>query len=505
LNGKRGKILAFLLILGLYLSAQETEQEGGQKTGQETGEEGFERTESGVLTDVQAPDSALEVVLYAYPESPQVHTGWIVTLLVDYPVPGDVTVQHPPLPETLTLESIRTRPHRVKQSPESGKVQSMIEFWFIPQRAGTLTLGSFEVRTPDMRYVTEPRSWNIQGETKREYRPVCSWLRPPKSLRIGEKGRVVLHLSNWDPRKPWPGTELFLKELPEGALLEAEPLHPQDREQGLVLRLEVIPVEGTEFTLKSRRILYEGLSIEIPELRIPLIPGAVPSSLNPTAMDTPPEAAGPRDGNLPFPGAAPPRFFWFRGDYEQALQGIQSLWNQGKIPEALGAMRRNERENLAGPAFALLRREAEQRLGLPLTQDEPWRPRKLYRILLGLSLGILALTFAAVMFRRVREKGIVTSKIPQGYKGMSMVLILGTALLLFSLAGLGKLRLGTATGQGIIRTAQAYRVPEAGGMVSASFSEGEPVRIRLVSDFWVYVESFDGRLGWVPRDRVIWY
>ncbi|MDR0630330.1 MAG: hypothetical protein LBG24_11995 [Treponema sp.] len=495
LKGKRRNLLVLLLILVSYLAAQEGDHNAG--------EDSLEQAGPGAFIEVEGPAPALKVLLHAYPESPQVHTPWIVALVVDYPVPSEVTVRHPPIPRTLTLESIRTRPHQARQHLESGKAQTMIEFWFIPQQAGTLTLGSFEVRTPDTRYVTELRSWYIQGETKKGYRPVCSWLNPPQSLRIGEKGRVDLRLSDWDPGKPWPGTELFLKELPEGVLLEAKPVSPQDRQQGLVLRLEIIPLEGTEFVLKSRRILYEELSVEIPELRIPLFPGTTPPSPSPPVTDTPPAATEPREGSLPFPRTTPPRFSWFRDDYEQALQRIQSLWNQGKIPEALGEMRQNERENLAGPSFALLRREAERGLGLTLTQDEPWRPRKLYRIFLGLSLGILLFTLTAALFQRVCGKGIVTSRIAQGYKGM--VLILGTALLLFALAGLGKLHLGRAAGHGVLRAAQAYRVPEEESTVSASFSEGEPVQIRSVSDLWVYVESLDGRLGWVPRDTLIWY
>ncbi|MDR0723345.1 MAG: hypothetical protein LBF75_11260 [Treponema sp.] len=497
LNRKSRKILGLLFILASYLGAQELEQEAGEENLEQTGPE--------VSTGIEGSDPALKVTLHGFPESPQVHTSWIVALLVDYPVPGELTVQHPPLPDTLILESIRTRPHQARQNPESGKVQTMVEFWFIPQQAGPLTLGAFEVRTPDMHYLTESSSWYIQGETKRGYQPVCSWLRPPQSLRIGERAQVALRLSDWDPGKPWPGTELFLKELPEGVLLEAEPLSPQDRQQGLVLRLKIIPLEGTEFTLQSRRIPYEELSIEIPELRIPLFPGTPPSSPRPTVTVKPPVEAEPNEWSLPFPRTTPPRFPWFRDDYEQALQQIQSLWNQGKIPEALGEMRRNERENLAGPSFALLRREVEQGLGLTLTQDEPWRPRKLYRILLGLSLGILVFTLIAVIFRRVCGKGIVTSRITQGYKGMVLILGIGMGLLLSALAGLGKLHLDTTTGQGVLRAAQAYRVPEEGGRVSASFSEGEPVQIRWVSDFWVYVESFDGRLGWVPRDKLIWY
>ncbi|MDR2393572.1 MAG: hypothetical protein LBD93_05405 [Treponema sp.] len=497
MNRKRGTRLVFLLILVSYLDAQEVGEESLDQAAPEASAE----EEYGA--EVEDPGLALGMELYAYPEVPQVYTSWIVVLLVDHPVPEEVRVQHPPLPETLTLESIRTRPHLVRPSLESGEVQTMVEFWFIPQRAGALTLGPFEVRTPDAHRFTGSSAWYIYGETKREYQPVCSWVKPPTSLRMGAGETLILKLNDWDPRKPWPGTGVFLKELPEGALLEAEPLTAQDQEQGVVLRLGVIPLEGTEFTLKPWCIRYEGLNIEIPEIRIPIIPGTAPPSPSPLVADNPPTVAS--SWVVPFPYPTPPDCPWFRADYEEALQRIQSLWDQGKIPEALGEMRRNERENLAGPAFALLRREAEQALGLTLTHDESWRPRKLYQLLLGLSLGIFALSLAVAMLRWIRGKRLVTSRIAQGYKGSSLVLILGMALLLCALAGLGKLPQGKTIGQGVLRAAQAYRVPEEGSMVSACFSEGEAVHIRSASDYWVYVESFDGKLGWVPRDKLIWY
>jgi hypothetical protein len=484
LNRKKGELLLCVLILVPYLGAQEA---------------GDENLEPGI--------QVLTVELYSHPEVPLVNTSWVLGLLVDYPVSRDIAVHRPPLPGTLTLESIRTRPHRTGIGAESGNVQTMVEFWFIPHRVGPLTLGSFEIITPDKRYVTEPRSWNIQGEEKREYLPVCSWVNPPKSLQIGERGIAALRLMDWDPQKPWPDAGLFLKELPEGALLEAEPLRGHDQEQGIVLRLGIIPLKGPEFTFMPVRVVHEGCRLEIPEFRVQITPGVYPSFPDPKAAETLPlVAARPDTSPLPFPRAVPQVFPWFRVDYEQALDPIQSLWNQGKIAEALGAMRRNERENLAGPCFALLRQEAEQTLGLPLTQDEPWRPLKLYRLLLTMSLGVLIFALTAVLLRFGRRKhGFVTSPTFQGYTGIRILLIFGVGLLMFALAGLGAFHRGKATGQGVLRAALAYRVPEDGGGISASFSEGQPVQIRAVSDFWVYVESFDGRLGWVARDKLIWY
>jgi hypothetical protein len=497
LNRKYASLVVLVLTL---LSSSVAQEAGEQDLDQAALEAGAEAADG---LDIQEPGLALGVELYAYPEVPQVHSTWIVALLVDYPVPEEIQVKHPPLPESLTLERIRTMPHRIRPSLEVGKVQTLVEFWFIPQKAGALSLGAFEVIAPDRHGFTEPGSWYIPGETPRVYSPICSWLKPPQSLRIGETGTLVLRLHDWDPRKPWPGTALFLNELPEGALLEAGALTAQDQEQGLVLRLEVIPLEGREFTLKPRYIAYEGLRIKVPELRIPLIPGAPAPAPSPQPADTPPLAA--RAGDFPFPHPAPPKGPWFRADYEAALQQIQDLWNQGKIPEALGEMRRNERENLAGPAFALLRREAEQVLGLSPAQNEPWRPRKVYLLLVGLGLGLLAQGLAALLVQRVYTKRLVTSRIPQGYKGMRLLMIMGTLLLLFALIVLGKPYRGTTRGQGVLRAAQAYRVPEEGGMVSASFRAGEAVQVYSASDDWVYVVSFEGRQGWVPRDTVIWY
>jgi hypothetical protein len=69
----------------------------------------------------------------------------------------------------------------------------------------------------------------------------------------------------------------------------------------------------------------------------------------------------------------------------------------------------------------------------------------------------------------------------------------------------------------VVRETSLYRVPEhvgetlaedpGGAAISTSpgFAEGEPVLIRSAADSWAYVESFDGRAGWVPAERLVPY
>jgi hypothetical protein len=309
---------------------------------------------------------------------------------------------------------------------------------------------------------------------------------------------------NWDPLKPLPPGALFLQNIPPGVILDIKPLTGTDQAHGRVLRIGVIPLEGTEFTLKSFRLQYEDLNLEIPELRIPIRSESTPQFQAPAAPHTshfPADTEDPREPVPPFPEISPRVFPWFRAAYAQVLQTVQTLWNQGQIAEALGELRRNERESPAGPYLADLRREAEHRLGFSRTADEPWRPRALYGVLLAVSLGLFILTAAVgIRSRLIRlKRQTVTSGPSPGYKGIRLVMVL--SLILVILVSFGY----RDPGQGVLRAAQAYRVPDEGGMVSASFKEGQPVHIRSVADGWVYVESLDGSIGWVPRNKLIWY
>jgi hypothetical protein len=357
---------------------------------------------------------------------------------------------------------------------------------------------------PDKTFLTDTISVHIQG-TIREYRPYFFWENPPRSLQIGEQEAVSLRLVNWDPEKPLPKREQLQGGTPEQMILEEQPLSESDQARGIILRLKVIPLGGQRFTLKAFRLQYEGFNLEVPGLSIPIIPK---TRENPEkqreALTSSHQAEEEPPVVFPFPEIAAPIFPLFRTDYEQGLASARSFWNEGLIPEALAEMRRNERDNLTGSHFAALRQEAERILGLDLTQDEPWRPRK---IALGIFLGSLSLLILTVILplgkRRLflSQGKSVTSRLSWGYKSIVIILMVLISSALFVLVR----DHGRENGSAVLRATTAYRVPDAAGGASAYFGEGQPVSIHSVSDAWVYVESFDGRLGWVLRDKVIVY
>jgi hypothetical protein len=167
----------------------------------------------------------------------------------------------------------------------------------------------------------------------------------------------------------------------------------------------------------------------------------------------------------------------------------------------MAEIRREERESWAGPDLAPLRREMEKRLGLSLTEDEKWRPRK---VLLWVFPPLLVIA-AAVLLPARRRFSAVTSAKNNGYK-IRIILIAAAALALILLMELpGGGAPGILGNRAVLEKTPAYRVPETEGALSALFNEGQPVHIGASRGGWVYAESADGRAGWVPSASVIQY
>jgi hypothetical protein len=118
-------------------------------------------------------------------------------------------------------------------------------------------------------------------------------------------------------------------------------------------------------------------------------------------------------------------------------------------------------------------------------------------------------------FVRARLKNsTVTSGASWGYKVIIITALLTMGAGLFGYFGGSDRRLaGVKPVQGstsfhlagVLRGGNAYRVPEEEGIPACLYPEGEPVRILSTADSWAYVESFEGKAGWVPLDRVIPY
>jgi hypothetical protein len=332
-----------------------------------------------------------------------------------------------------------------------------------------------------------------------------------------------------DPLKPLRRLPLLVT-APEEALQEEVPLTAAELEQGLALRLRVTALGGNRIVLGSFPLSFETLTLEAPAIAIPLAPPrpGAPSPIPGRTAGAPPSgsgdaaSAGPARSAPPaFPEARGEPFPLFRMAYRDVLDKARNFWQKALYAEALGELRRGERDLLSGPALGSVRRDAEQLLGLPPTGDEKWRPRNLVAALIILSFCLLLLIIALPMRTRRggSEKKGVTSLFFQGYSIVVCLLIgimgFGLVFLARSPGRFEKPVQGSA-GEGAtgkhpgnaavaLRSCVAYRVPDTQGAVSARWMEGQPVRVRSASASWVYAESFEGDAGWVSQEDLVFY
>jgi hypothetical protein len=465
--------------------------------------------------------------LESSPERPVLDGTWRVSILVDHPVPDEVTVIPPELPAFLSFAQYRKEARFVRTSAEQGRRWTLAEFLFVPHRVGNIVLEPFEALVGGARILIPGARTTVTTRegAREEYHPRLVWDAPPPVIRIGEAADLTLRVLGGDPLMPLRRQPLRLV-VPEDALLEELPLTGEELDQGLALRLRVIPLEGNRISLGPFSLSFEALTLEAPVISIPLAPppGVSPPPPMQTAVAALPvenEAAfsgGPLSVSA-FPEASKEPFLLFRNSYRKTLGSAREYWKQARYAEALGELRRGERDFLSGPALASVRRSAETLLGLPPTADEKWRPRNFFLALVILSFCLLLPIVALPLrFRRgdSRKKG-VTSPFVHGYSIVVCVLIgsmgVGIAALARSPAGFGKFAgfgkpaQETAPGNAAVtlRFCLAYRVPDLQGAITARWMEGQPVRVRSVSDAWAYAESSAGDAGWVHQEDLIFY
>ncbi|MFP3043841.1 hypothetical protein LQZ19_18670 [Treponema primitia] len=446
------------------------------------------------------------VLVESFPERPVLDGSWRISILVDHPVPEEVTVIPPDLPSSLTFAQSRKETRLIRTSPEEGTRWTLVEFLFVPQRTGTISLGAFEVSVRGFKTTTRNLQTYVTAQEgmREEYHPRLVWDTLPAALTIGEEAELILRILNWDPGKalrppPFRGTA------PAEALLEELPLTKEDLDQGRVLRLRVIPLEGTRVSLQPFLLHFDTLTLDVPAISIRLNPPApgnaipavpvLPAQLPAEALS---EAALPQKPPLTFPEIREKPFPPFRKAYEETLKKAREFWSLALYAEALGELRRGERDLLGGPNLVSTRRAAEQSLGLSMTGDEKWRPRNFFLILIVLSFCLLILAIWL-------PKKSVTSLFFRGYRVVILLLI---GILGLGIAGLASSYGGTEKSpqkSAVLRASAAYRVPDSQGAISARWMEGQPVRVRAASKPWAYAESADGDAGWVRQDNLIFY
>ncbi|MDR0386641.1 MAG: hypothetical protein LBH57_01260 [Treponema sp.] len=461
----------------------------------------------------------LEVLLETFPQIPEVHREWMIRILVNHPNPQDVSVIIPDLPSSLIPDRIRTAVRFIgrdgETNPGAEEKWTAVDFFFIPGRDGPVSLAPFEARASGRLGYSPPVSAVIRGDAgKTGLRAV--WDPSPSSLRVGQSAEVRLRLITGEAEGRRAASISYGPEAPVNALIES--LGIDEAENGeFILRFRIIPLAGSSVLIPSVPLQYGDASVTVPGHEFSVLP-ALPSASPVSAVlrSGPVQDGGTKAGDgaartggdpPPFPDVPGTVFPPFRGGYERALTEARLNWERGLYAEALAVLRLNERELAAGPALSLLRRSAETALGIGFTEDEKWRPRRIFLVLTAAASCILVFVLVSAKITGNRRKNFpVTSGFPRGYTFIVVFLcaMIGAGLCGF-FGGPGRITRPGKSRTGILRETGAFKVPESGNVPAILFREGEPVRIRAVADPWAYVESFEGKTGWVPLDRIIPY
>ena len=479
----------------------------------------------------QIPDMDQAVSVQLEPANPEIGQPLVIRLLVNHGDPKEVQVFPPEFPPSLQLDSIRTETRVMDAQPGSPLSRenlarwTQVEYRLIPLAGGRQRLGSFTVLTPRMRVATQELQVEVRQGGTSPLRLV--WEQAPPFLLVGEARTMTLYLEGSPPLgssasrrealEPW---ELYRDSAPRNGIIEIVPAQPPEEQGGRhplleqppdslerapplgltpLLEFRIIPLEGDRIALPPATMAYNSQVLAIPALEIPVRPspsGAISAPILPAPA---PVAASPK----------PPAELLERGGLFGALvsrpvAAANQLLRQGQSEEALAVLRRGERDLLFGPALRPLRQNLEQRLNLDGQEGEKWRPTALFgggALLLLLLAG--GFQFLGSIPSKQQKGGSTARRRHRWALILLLCLALGNAWAFFRSIGSSAAPLKGRSA--VLRSTVAYRIPDASGEEAWNFSSGETAIIRTISGSWVFIESFDGRSGWIGADYIIPY
>ena len=311
-------------------------------------------------------------------------------------------------------------------------------------------------------------------------------------MAAGERAIFTLRVSRGTEAPP---QEFFMPEVPPGAILAALPVTAAERAGGVVIKLNLVPLDG-DFNLPARVLQYENTRFEIPALHI-RVSGRVHSEGSAIAKEPPQSATHPAQfPELPNRGSDSTEKK--RRQLEEICDAARDLWNDGHRAQALAELRRNERDHSSGALLAAVRREAEESIGLYDTGNESrlWR-----KVFFGLTLFFIHIVIISLVvcfaLKRVswRKRAFFCA-----------VASAALALLCFRFTGPQSAGSGRC---GVMLEASVRRTADLDGEELFRFTEGQPVAVMLNSGSWLYVRANSASRfewsGWVPAEAVILY
>ena len=190
-----------------------------------------------------------------------------MTFIIDYPTPDDVLIIEPSFPVSLSIDRIAkfTRIY-------NAQVRTVIEYSFVANNFGLISLGLFTVHTPAGTTEAGPFFFQISAPEpqQRIMTARLSWEGIPNQIAAGDRVTFTLRASEWSSPQPPPA--FFLPEAPQGVILSLQPVTAAERQSGIVMRLLLIPLAPGDFRLPARVLQFENTRFEIPALNIRVTP-----------------------------------------------------------------------------------------------------------------------------------------------------------------------------------------------------------------------------------------
>jgi len=479
-----------------------------------------------LILNAAAAQNKPVVIVETSPKTPIVGQRWVLSLLVDHGVPGEVNVSWPPFAFSRgeingdsTGGAITADGYTIAPRFSGTRVQTAIEYRFIASAAGVVVIQPLKVTTPAGSVETEPVTLQILASAAEQKTTVLKtyWEGAPAQMAAGANAVFALRASGeitpaFTNAASLPPQEFFMTEAPQGAILESLPLSAAERENGLALRLNLVPLTG-DFRLSARTLQHEKTIFEIPPLHIRISGRAAPASsanstsgaLQSSGQDT---ALSTSVENTPqFPAFDFSVFdkSLFHKDRKSRLEEIcgaaRDLWTNGQIVQSLAELRHNERDHPQGAYLSQIRRSAEESLGFFDTKDESRWQRNL---ILGLSFFIF---FLVIVIPFVCLLLVKNSPRRRSALICAVVIAVLSSLYLYNFVDHRGIFSGHNSRFGITGLAAVRRTADTDGEQLFSFKEGQPVEILLKSELWLFVRTNDaaGITGWIPAEDVTYY
>jgi len=283
-------LIIFILNLQYVFSEElESEQQSGQVPEQQPEQPQHQP---------QQPEQQLEgtgrVIVTISQDTLTVGVPFTITLLVDYPEPEDVDVSTSDFSSYLTLDLFVKSPvvtdmnllqqaSRRDRNTEKVYTQTSLEFRFIASNVGRITLDPFKVVSPHGTRITSPIVLVIhpRAEVQRINSQRLSWEGAPRQITVGERTTFYLRFQNIRPENidSQLSSVFFMPQVPRGVILSHSPVSSQEKENGIALKLTLIPLIEGNFNLPARSIHHTNVRYDIAALNIRIMES--PVSANP--------------------------------------------------------------------------------------------------------------------------------------------------------------------------------------------------------------------------------